>query len=462
MLKLAGGIAPGLLGIGVTITALKASHFPGLPQSKTFAVKQCHNNDITPPCAMEGRAFSVGNDEREENELLMRAAAPRLFLPRRDSMEMLSDERFREQLRLTTRGLAFVLSLLEDDLQSSTRRSAALTPAQKLSISMNFFDSASIQRKTYGYSQATVSRVIAEVSDVLYSWREEFIHWPDEDRLAETRMAGIPEVVGAMDGTHIKIIAPVVDEDSYVNREDYHSLNLSIISDANQRIIWASAKYPGRVFKESRIYREFQQREKTRIILGDSAYGAKSFPLKPILRANRTPAEDRYTNAVCAGRAVVERAIGALKRQFFMLHLELRYEPEHCAKIRSSSLRAVPSATSEPEFEFQRSVEEEVDDFFIQDNEAPRDSAAGAAMRQHIIDTTIEILLVSVQFQAHSAQFQLRSLEFDPTPLDVNASPLHVDLQNLPSQIRHANFLVIEERSSVHEHGHRLLGPPAI
>ncbi|EYC00870.1 hypothetical protein Y032_0112g307 [Ancylostoma ceylanicum] len=160
---------------------------------------------------------------------------------------MLSDERFREQLRLTTRGLAFVLSLLEDDLQSSTRRSAALTPAQKLSISMNFFDSASIQRKTYGYSQATVSRVIAEVSDVLYSWREEFIHWPDEDRLAETRMAGIPEVVGAMDGTHIKIIAPVVDEDSYVNREDYHSLNLSIISDANQRIIWASAKYPGRV-----------------------------------------------------------------------------------------------------------------------------------------------------------------------------------------------------------------------
>ncbi|KAL6734673.1 hypothetical protein Aduo_005187 [Ancylostoma duodenale] len=59
--------------------------------------------------------------------------------------------------------------------------------------------------------------------------------------------------------------------------------------------------------------------------------------------------EDRYTNAVGAGRAVVERAIGSLKRKFFMLHHGVRYEPEH--------------------------------------TEAPSDTAAGAAMRQHIIDT---------------------------------------------------------------------------
>ncbi|EYB87350.1 hypothetical protein Y032_0265g677 [Ancylostoma ceylanicum] len=307
---------------------------------------------------------------------------------------MLSDERFREQFRLTRRGFAFVLSLLEDDLQSSTRRSAALTPAQKLSIFMDVFGSASIQRKTYGYSQATVSRVIAEVSDVLYNRREEFIHWPDEDRLAETRMAffdscGIPEVVGAIDGTHIKIIAPVVDEDSYVNSIiPWKRLRFGTVSMPRR----SSKKNKGSckpVFKESRIYREFQQREKTGIILGDSAYGAESFLLKPILRADRTPAEDRYTNAVCAGRAVVERAIGALKRQFFMLHLELRYEPERCAKIiiACCALRNVCIELKEPEFELQRPVEEEIDDFFIQDNEAPRDSAAGAAMRQHIIDT---------------------------------------------------------------------------
>ncbi|KAL6725197.1 hypothetical protein Aduo_007266 [Ancylostoma duodenale] len=146
--------------------------------------------------------------------------------------------------------------------------------------------------------------------------------------------------------------------------------------------------YLRRVFKESRIYREFQQREKEGIILADSAYAAEAFLLKPILRANRTPAEERYTSAVGVGRAVVERAIGSLKRQF-MLHHELRYEPERCAKIiiACCALRNVCIELNEPEFELQRPMEEEVDDFFILDTEAPRDTAAGAAMRQHIIDT---------------------------------------------------------------------------
>ncbi|EPB77853.1 hypothetical protein ANCCEY_03029 [Ancylostoma ceylanicum] len=199
-------------------------------------------------------------------------------------MDMLSDERLREQFPLTRRGFAFVLSLREDNLRSSTRRSAALTPAQKLSIFMYVFGFASIQRKT-GYSQATVSMVISEVSTTgeknpstgrmkICSRRR---GWRELTTLC-TRMCGIPEVVGAIGGTHTKII----DEDFYV-------------------------------FKESRIYREFRQKKETGIILADSAYGAESILLKPILRANRTPAEDRYTNAVCAGRAVVERAIGALK-----------------------------------------------------------------------------------------------------------------------------------------------------
>lgn len=45
-----------------------------------------------------------------------------------------------------------------------------------------FTDAAMFQRKTHGYSQATVSRVIAEVSDVICNRREESIFWPDEEQ----------------------------------------------------------------------------------------------------------------------------------------------------------------------------------------------------------------------------------------------------------------------------------------
>ncbi|EYC34595.1 hypothetical protein Y032_0001g487 [Ancylostoma ceylanicum] len=72
-----------------------------------------------------------------------------------------------------------------------------------------------------------------------------------------------------------------------------------------------------------------------------------------------------------------------------MLHLELRYEPERCAKIIIAcyAMRNVCIELKEPEFELKRPVEGEIGDFFILDTKEPRDSAAGVAMRQHIIDT---------------------------------------------------------------------------
>lgn len=43
-------------------------------------------------------------------------------------------------------------------------------------------------------------------------------------------------MVGAVDGMHIKIIAPSIDEDVYVNRKRYHSINTHIVSDCEDYI----------------------------------------------------------------------------------------------------------------------------------------------------------------------------------------------------------------------------------
>ena len=41
-------------------------------------------------------------------------------------------------------------------------------------------------------------------------------------------MAQFPNVVGCLDGTHVKILAPLLeDERSYVNRKGYHSINVA-------------------------------------------------------------------------------------------------------------------------------------------------------------------------------------------------------------------------------------------
>ena len=52
-------------------------------------------------------------------------------------------------------------------------------------------------------------------------------------------------MVGAIDGTHIKIIAPSKDEDMFVNRKKVHSINTQVVFDANFNILDVVVKWPG-------------------------------------------------------------------------------------------------------------------------------------------------------------------------------------------------------------------------
>lgn len=48
-------------------------------------------------------------------------------------------------------------------------------------------------------------------------------------RTCRIYVSGFPNVVGCVDGTHIKIKAPNVNEGEYVNRTGFHSLNVQVI-----------------------------------------------------------------------------------------------------------------------------------------------------------------------------------------------------------------------------------------
>ena len=58
-------------------------------------------------------------------------------------------------------------------------------------------------------------------------------------------IAGMPGVVGVIDGTNIQIIAPSIDEDVFVNRKKVHSINTQIAFDATFNILDVVAKWPG-------------------------------------------------------------------------------------------------------------------------------------------------------------------------------------------------------------------------
>ncbi|KAJ8309958.1 hypothetical protein KUTeg_011823 [Tegillarca granosa] len=88
-----------------------------------------------------------------------------------------------------------------------------------------------------GFYKSTVSRAIQSVTDSLVRKAAQFIRWPSHDEKQSIkhglyRLGGFPNTIGCIDGTHIRIIAPATaDEVSYVNRKNFHSVNVQAVCD---------------------------------------------------------------------------------------------------------------------------------------------------------------------------------------------------------------------------------------
>ena len=51
----------------------------------------------------------------------------------------------------------------------------------------------------------------------------------DRQKVKFMRIAGHPNIIGCIDGTHVRIQAPSTNEHEYVNRKNFHSINVQVI-----------------------------------------------------------------------------------------------------------------------------------------------------------------------------------------------------------------------------------------
>jgi len=71
------------------------------------------------------------------------------------------------------------------------------------------------------------------VINALYANVRTFITWPNRQEAEQTMETiensyGFPDVIGTVDGTHIKITASKDYSESYVNRKGFHSMQLQV------------------------------------------------------------------------------------------------------------------------------------------------------------------------------------------------------------------------------------------
>uniref|UniRef100_A0A3P9BWJ3 Putative nuclease HARBI1 n=1 Tax=Maylandia zebra TaxID=106582 RepID=A0A3P9BWJ3_9CICH len=224
---------------------------------------------------------------------------------RRDVLQTLDDRELLRRYRLDRAGIMFVVDLLRDAITSPTRRHNAITPKTKVITTLRYLATGKMQQCSsddLGLSQSSVSRVITQILTALSQPNivTQFVSFPLDARTLHTHkrafmdIAGFPGVVGVIDGTHVRIIAPSEDEAVFVNRRNFHSINVQIVFSAACKILDIVAKRPGsthdaRMLSESGIRQLFERRyvPANCHLLGDSGYPCKPWLLTPYLQPSK-------------------------------------------------------------------------------------------------------------------------------------------------------------------------------
>ncbi|KAM9499627.1 putative nuclease HARBI1 [Salvelinus alpinus] len=241
-------------------------------------------------------------------------------------------------------------NILQNAVKKNTHRQgtgggspkADLTPAEDMAL--RFFASGAFLYSVGDAEQlnkATICRTIRSVCLAIKALADVFISFPGHRRLCDIkeefyRIAGFPNVIGAVDCTHIRIKAPSgAHEADFVNRKSFHSINVQMVCNADCVISNVVAKWPGsvhdsRIFRASEIYQCLSQGEFSGVLLGDRGYGCQPFLLTPF--TDPQEAQQAYNHAHARTRARVEMTFGLLKARFHCLH-KLRVSPVRACDI---------------------------------------------------------------------------------------------------------------------------------
>lgn len=198
-------------------------------------------------------------------------------------------------------------------------------------------------------TQPAANRSIHAVSKALVRRLPRFVRFPNDENSQPIKdgfwnMRRFPNVIGCVDGTHVWIIRPREHEAQYVNRKNYHSINVQVICDNRGRWINVVAKWPGSahdswILRNSPICDAMERQEVHGYILGDSGYRCRPWLMTPLLNP-ATAAERRYNSAHKRTRIVVEQSVGRWKRRFHLLHGEsrMRKPEDNCIAIGATAV----------------------------------------------------------------------------------------------------------------------------
>ena len=243
-----------------------------------------------------------------------------------------------DRYRFRRHDIMDLVDLVDDNIEISNRKGSLTTTLQVL-VALRFFACGSFQLVVgdlFGVSKSTVSRTIHRVAAAFAQLMPRYVHFHQQRETGAMKtafhaIANFPNVIGCVDCTHVKIATPTVNEHEYVNRKNDHTVNVQLICDSDALIMNCVVKWPGsvhdaRIMRECPVFGLFETvpRPLDGFILGDSGYMLREWLLTPYIHAANAP-QQRYNDAHCATRCIIERCNGILKRRWHCLQTGIRY-----------------------------------------------------------------------------------------------------------------------------------------
>ena len=179
-------------------------------------------------------------------------------------------------------------------------------------------------------TESNVFNCIKRVAEAIVSKQNEFICWPKGDYLREVvegfKKYGFPNVIGSIDGSHIRVTSQSFCNENYINRKGFPSVVLQSVCDHKYKFTNCYTGWPGsvqdaRVYSNSQLFQSLKDDPsllpRDTHLIGDAAYPLSRFLLVPFKDTGfLTDIQKNYNFVHSSTRCTIERAFALLKNKF--------------------------------------------------------------------------------------------------------------------------------------------------